>query len=60
MAWPLAIELVAAQVKVLPPEDLLARLGSRLALLTGGPRNRPGRQQTLRATLDWSYDLLGE
>ena len=57
---PLAIELAAARVKLLPPQALLARLGQRLELLRGGARDRPERQQTLRATLDWSFDLLGE
>lgn len=55
---PLAIELAAARTRLLPPQTLLQRLGSRLQLLTGGPRTLPTRQQTLRATLDWSYDLL--
>jgi len=55
---PLAIELAAARILVLPPEELLARLDNRLRLLTGGARNAPERQRTLQATLDWSYNLL--
>src|SRR4051794_19843053 len=48
----------AARSKLFPPEALLARLSCRLALLTGGPRDLPARQQTLRHTIDWSYQLL--
>ena len=55
---PLAIELASARAKVLPPEAMLARLGNRFGLLTGGAQDLPDRQRTLRATLDWSYDLL--
>src|SRR6266850_1802331 len=55
---PLAIELAAARIKVLSPSSLLTRLSSRLQLLTGGARDLPQRQQTLRAAMDWSYDLL--
>jgi predicted ATPase len=57
---PLAIELAAARTPLLPPAALLARLERRLALLRGGPRDLPDRQQTLRATIDWSVALLSE
>ena len=55
---PLAIELAAARARTLPPQAILERLGKRLALLTGGPRDVPARLQTLRKTIDWSHDLL--
>jgi predicted ATPase/class 3 adenylate cyclase len=55
---PLAIELAAARVKLLPPLALLERLDRRLRLLTGGAADKPTRQQTLRAAIDWSYDAL--
>ena len=55
---PLAIELAAARVKVVSPSLMLTRLANRLQLLTGGARDLPQRQQTLRAAIDWSYDLL--
>jgi predicted ATPase/DNA-binding SARP family transcriptional activator len=57
---PLAIELAAARTRVLTPAAIEERLGRALDVLVSGPRDRPARQQTLRATLDWSYDLLGE
>ena len=57
---PLAIELAAARVKLLPPEAILPRLEHSLQLLTGGGRDLPGRQQTLHATIAWSHDLLTE
>src|SRR5260221_466520 len=53
---PLALELAATRVTLLPPPALLDRLDARLALLTGGGRDLPTRQRTLRATLDWSHD----
>ena len=57
---PLAIELAAARVRVLAPQAILERLTTRLPLLTSGRRDAPERQRTLRATIAWTYDLLGE
>jgi predicted ATPase/class 3 adenylate cyclase len=57
---PLAVELAAARVKLLRPEEIAARLSDRFRLLTGGSRTALPRQQTLRALVDWSWDLLPE
>jgi predicted ATPase/class 3 adenylate cyclase len=57
---PLAIELAAARIKLLPPQALLKRLEHRLEVLTSGAQDLPARQQTLRNTLQWSCDLLSE
>jgi predicted ATPase/DNA-binding SARP family transcriptional activator len=57
---PLAIELAAGHVRTLSPAELLDRLEPCLPFLTGGPRDLPARQQTLRATLEWSFNLLDE
>jgi predicted ATPase/class 3 adenylate cyclase len=55
---PLAIELAASRVRILTPQAVVRRLGQRLTLLSGGAVNLPARQQTLRATIDWSHQLL--
>lgn len=57
---PLAIELAAARIKLLPPKAILTRLTNRLKLLTGGAKNLPARQRTLRGAIEWSHDLLDE
>src|SRR5207249_904509 len=55
---PLAIELATARLGLFSPQALLERLGDRLKLLRGGARDAPVRQQTLRDTIDWSYEML--
>jgi predicted ATPase len=57
---PLALELAAARIKLLPPAAMQSRLEKRLALLTGGSFDLPARQRTLRGAIEWSYDLLNE
>jgi predicted ATPase/Tfp pilus assembly protein PilF len=57
---PLAIELAAARIRLFTPQALLGRLSERMKILTGGARDLPGRQQTMRGALEWSYDLLSE
>jgi predicted ATPase/class 3 adenylate cyclase len=57
---PLALELAAARIRILPPEKLLQRLNRALDLLTGGSKDLPERHQTLRATIAWSHSLLNE
>ena len=57
---PLAIELAAARIKLLPPKAMLGRLGRRLKLLSGGARDLPERQRTLRGAIEWSHTLLDE
>src|SRR5205823_6491957 len=57
---PLALELAASRVRVLGVTELADRLDDRLRLLTSGPRSAPARHQTLRAAMDWSFDLLTE
>jgi predicted ATPase/DNA-binding SARP family transcriptional activator/DNA-binding CsgD family transcriptional regulator len=57
---PLAIELAAARIKMLPPQALLERIRDRFKLLTGGSRELSERQRTLRSTIEWSYELLEE
>src|SRR5262249_34590670 len=57
---PLALELAAARVKLLTIHEIASRLGDRFRLLTAGSRTAPPRQQTLRALIDWSYELLSD
>src|SRR5215831_709701 len=57
---PLAVELAAARVRILPPKSLVTRLEPRLSLLTGGGRDRPPRHQAMRNTIEWSYKLLAD
>src|SRR5262249_28742958 len=57
---PLALELAATHIRLLSPEAMLSRLSERLAFLAKGPRDAPARQQTMRATVEWSYGLLNE
>ncbi len=57
---PLAIELAAARIKMLPPKAMLQRLSNRLKLLTGGARDLPERQRTLRGAIEWSHALLDQ
>src|SRR5262245_34865261 len=57
---PLAIELAAARSRIFPPATIVEKLEARLAFLTGGAVDLPERQQTMRAAVDWSYDLLND
>jgi predicted ATPase len=57
---PLALELAAARIRVLSPEQLAERIDERFQLLVGGPRSSPARQKTLQAAVMWSYDLLND